>query len=200
MKIAVFGGVGSGKSTVLQILRERYHAKIYEADKMAHVLYRKNAPGYKAILRICGRSVLDENREIDRKKLAVLVYGSEEIRTQVNAAIHAMVWKKARILTTAWEKAHPGRIAVVEAALLPKEGFDFFDSVWYIDTDPPVRRQRLKDSRGYTDERISEIMAAQPSEEEYRRVCDVVIDNSGSLEELAEEIHETIKHCQRKQR
>ena len=200
MKIAIFGGVGSGKSTVLNILKAKYKAKVYEADKLAHVLYRKNQPGYKAIKRICGWSVFDEDREIDRRKLAALLFSDDEKLAQVNHTIHAMVWAKTRELMDAYEKQHPGSLVIVEAALLPERSLEYFDCIWYVYTDKNVRIERLKRDRGYSDEKIASIMAAQPSEEEYRAAADHVIDNSLDIKLLEANIDEVVNDCQRKQR
>ena len=201
MKVAIFGGVGSGKSTVLNILKSKYKAKVYEADKLAHGLYRRNQPGYKAIKRICGKSVFDDEREIDRKKLAELLFSDDEKLAQVNHAIHAMVWAKTRELMDAYDKQHPGRLVIVEAALLPeKRSLEYFDRIWYVYTDKDVRIERLKRDRGYSDEKIAAVMAAQPSEEEYRAAADHVIDNSMDIKLLEANIDEVVNDCQRKQR
>ena len=201
MKIAVFGGVGSGKSTVLNILKNRYKAKVYEADKLVHVLYRKNAPGYKAIKRICGKSVLDEERQIDRKKLAALLFSDSEMLAQVNRTIHAMAWAKTRELMDAYERSHPDALVIIEAALLPEQTtLEYFDSIWYVYADKNIRIERLRRDRGYSDEKTAAVMASQPTEEEYRAAADYVIDNSRDIKLLEADIDEVVNDCQRKQR
>ena len=202
MKIAIFGGVGSGKSTVLNILRSRYKARVYEADKIAHILYRKGQPGYKAIRRICKRDALDEKGQISREKLAGLLFSDRDKLDQVNRAVHAMVWARVTELMNACEKRRPGDMVAVEAALLPESEklLEYFDGIWYVYTDKNIRIERLKRDRGYSDEKIAAIMAAQPSEEEYRAAADVVIDNSRDIELLEADIDEAVNYCQRKQR
>ena len=202
MKIAIFGGVGSGKSTVLDILRSRYRARVYEADELAHVLYRKGQPGYKAIRRICGRAALDEHGEIDRRKLAKLLFADADMLRKVDNAVHAMVWTKTIELMDANEKRHPGGMTVVEAALLPenKALLEYFDNIWYVYTDKKVRTERLMRDRGYSKEKIAAVMAAQPTDEEYREAADIVIDNSRDIELLEADIDEAVNHCQRQQR
>ena len=77
----------------------------------------------------------------------------------------------------------------MEAALLLEDNYDLIcDEVWYIFTTEEVRRKRLKESRGYTDEYISNIIKKQLSEEVFREKCQVVIDNSGSVEETRDQI------------
>ncbi len=202
MKIAIFGGVGSGKSTVLDILRNKYRARVYEADELAHVLYRRGQPGYKAIRRICGKDALDARGEIDRGRLAELLFADADMLKRVNRAIHAMVWAKTIELMDANEKRHPGGLTVIEAALLPEneELLEYFDSIWYVYTDKKVRTERLMRDRGYSSEKVAAVMAAQPTDEQYRRAADIVIDNSRDIGLLEADIDEAVNHCQRQQR
>ena len=82
----------------------------------------------------------------------------------------------------------------IEAALLIECGYeDKVDELWYIYADREVRARRLKAARGYSDEKIQEIMDSQLSEEEFRRHCQVVIDNSGSLQDAYRQIDEILK-------
>ena len=77
----------------------------------------------------------------------------------------------------------------IEAALLIECGYlNIVDEMWYIYAREDIRRKRLKESRNYTDEKINAIMDSQLKEEEFRKYCKVVIDNSGSLEDSYEQI------------
>ena len=192
MVIGVFGGAGSGKSAVLRILKNKYKAYVLEADKIAHSLYRKHQPGYEAVKRICGKGILDENREIDRKKLGAILFSDRKKMEEVNAAIHPMVDHKTRMLSENYFARKKRGILVYEAALLPGS-YDFFDSVWYVYTSEPVRRQRLKETRGYSDEKIDSVLMNQPSEQEFFDAADIVIDNNKSREELEKEIAAAMK-------
>ena len=72
--IGITGGVGSGKSAVLKLLEEEYHAVVVQLDEVAKALQRKGTPCWKAIVEAFGREILDENEELDRKKLAQIVF------------------------------------------------------------------------------------------------------------------------------
>ena len=76
--IGITGGVGSGKSAVLKLLEEEYHAVVVQLDEVAKALQRKGTPCWKAIVEVFGREILDENEELDRKKLAQIVFQSSE--------------------------------------------------------------------------------------------------------------------------
>ena len=87
------------------------------------------------------------------------------------------------------------QILVIEAALLIEEHYDeICDELWYIYTDEKNRRLRLKESRGYSDEKIDNILASQLSEVEYRAHCSVVIDNNGDITKTYEQIEAQLRN------
>ena len=86
--IGITGGVGSGKSAVLKLLEEEYHAVVVQLDEVAKALQRKGTPCWKAIVEAFGREILDENEELDRKKLAQIVFQSSEKLEQLNGIVH----------------------------------------------------------------------------------------------------------------
>ena len=85
------------------------------------------------------------------------------------------------------------KLYIVEAALLPEVGKELCDELWYIYTKEPVRRERLKASRHYSDEKITQMIQSQLAEEAFRRACDVEIDNSGDLESTKKQIRRKIE-------
>lgn len=89
--IGITGGVGSGKSAVLKLLEEEYHAVVVQLDEVAKALQRKGTPCWKAIVEAFGREILDENEELDRKKLAQIVFQSSEKLEQLNGIVHPAV-------------------------------------------------------------------------------------------------------------
>lgn len=148
-----------------------------------------------------GKAVLlDENGEISRGEMAARIFVHKELLSKVNALIHPAV-KEYILEAIAQEKkkeAEGAEDAVsfffLEAALLIECGYrSLVDEMWYIYCDLSVRRKRLKESRGYSDEKIDGILASQLSEEEFRAGSDVVIDNSGSLEEAYAQIREVLR-------
>lgn len=191
--IGVTGGVGAGKSTILDYLESQYHAYILKSDDAARAI---EAPGgaihdeLEAILEeyptdtpVCNPDGSFNNREIARR-----MFGNEELLLRVNSLVHPAV--RTYIEQDIEDQRSRGReYYVLEAALLIECGYnEIVDSMWYIYTDENVRRQRLKDSRGYTDEKIDQIMASQLSDAQFREGSDVVIDNSGTPEETYPQI------------
>ena len=86
------------------------------------------------------------------------------------------------------------KLFVIEAALLIEDDYDeICDELWYIYTSEPIRRQRLKESREYSDEKIDAIMASQLSEESFRKVCKIVIENNDVFEETCKRLDDAIE-------
>ena len=182
MVIGIFGGIGSGKSLVLDILKNDYAAYVIEADKKAHELYEIGEDTYKKLLELCSQKILNPDKSINRKVLADLLYNDKELLAKVNSIVHPGVWE--RIEKEALEKQKEFSYVVVEAAILPDKKYDIYDETWYIYSDETTRRKRLKESRAYSDKQIDIIIEKQASEEEYCRFADRVIENNSSPEQL----------------
>ena len=197
MFIGVTGGVGAGKSTILQILEDKYNAHIIMADDVARELMIKGKASYRAIVKEFGDDILREDGEIDRQKLAEIVFQDEEKLNKLNSIVHPLVRKAIVKEQKQVNKKDPERLVVLEAALLIEAGYkEILDELWGVIVQKEIRIQRLMDSRGYTREKSESIIANQLSDEEFREHCDFIIDNSGTLEDTAEQIR---KHFERDQ-
>ena len=139
MVIGIFGGIGSGKSLVLDILKNDYAAYVIEADKKAHELYEIGEDTYKELVELCSNKILDSNKSINRKVLADLLYNDKELLAKVNSIVHPRVWE--RIEKEALEKQKEFSYVVVEAAILPDKKYDIYDETWYIYSDEATRRK-----------------------------------------------------------
>ena len=191
--IGITGGVGAGKSEILKYLKEKYGAIVVEADKVGHLLMEPGGACYYTIVEKFGSSVLNGDQTINRSKLAKIVFASEALLGELNKIIHPRV-KSYIVSEIAKERAyHRTKYFVVEAALLLEDHYDVIcDELWYIHTDEKVRAARLKESRGYDDEKIASICANQKSPEEFRSACQVEIDNSGNLADTCRQIDEQL--------
>lgn len=182
--IGITGGVGSGKSQVLSFIEEHYLCRIYLADEVAHIVQQKGQICYEEIVQLLGRDILGADGEIDRKKMAAKIFSDEALLEKVNEIVHPRVEEFIRGKIDEAEEEGDVELFFIEAALLIEVGYSHIvNEMWYIYTREDVRRSRLKESRGYSDEKISQIMSNQLSEEEFRKHCDFVIDNSGTLED-----------------
>ncbi len=190
--LGITGGVGCGKSKVLTYLAEHYNAHICQLDEVAKELQKKGTSCYDKIIEEFGEKILRTDGELDRYKLGEIVFSHKEKRLKLNEIVHPEVknWVKNDIFQK--EKANIP-FYVIEAALLPEAGYeDICNEFWYIYTQESIRRKRLKESRGYSDEKITNMIASQASEEVYKKTCHVVIDNSGSFEDTMKQIGEML--------
>lgn len=203
--IGVTGGVGSGKTELLHYIEKNYRCRILLADEASHEVMQKGGRIYEPLVALLGSSVLDSSGEINRKEMAARIFSQEELLGRVNALIHPAVREYIlEAVAEEREKAAAGAEDAVdyfflEAALLIECGYrSVVDEMWYIYCDLAVRRERLKKSRGYSDGKIDSILSSQLTEAEFRSGSDVVIDNSGNLEDAYRQIREALASGERK--
>ena len=191
--IGITGGVGSGKSRVLSYLEEKHHAVICQADHVAWELQKPDQECYLEIVEHFGTSILNEDKTINRKVLGQIVFGNDAQLQVLNAIMHPAV--KCEIQKRiSEEKANGRKLFFMEAALLIEEHYDeICDELWYIYTSEQIRRQRLKESRQYSDEKIDAIMATQLSEEMFQKACKIVIENNSTFEETGAKLDDAIE-------
>ena len=187
--IGITGGVGAGKSLVLNYLQNHYNARVYLADDIANDLKLPGQSCYDKIIELLGRNIIDSEGLIDKNKMAEKIFSHKELLDEVNRIIHPAV--KEYVLSQIELERKKGEIDyfILEAALLIEEGYDrILDELWYIYADTSVRSRRLKETRNYTRDKIDHIMASQLSETEFRKHCKVVINNNSDEETLYSQI------------
>ena len=192
MVIGVTGGVGTGKSTILQILKEKYNAVIIIADDIARDLMMPHEASYEAAVRYFGKDILTDGpgSPIDRAHLAQIVFHDPEKLEALNNMTHPLVKTKIRSLIDAYQSEGRGLI-VLETAILIRAGYlDIVDELWVICADYETRVQRLMASRGYTREKTDSIIRSQMSDEEMTQYAALVIDNSRSIDFTEEQIRQ----------
>ena len=191
MTIGITGGVGAGKSQVLTYIEENYNCKVIRADEVAHLLEEPGHKCYERIVAFLGTDILQEDKTIDKRKMAAAIFTDEKKLIAINEILHPEV--KTYILEQIQQESEKQEIdfLIVEAALLIEEHYDeILDEIWYIHADTEVRSKRLKESRQYSAEKIADIMGKQLSEEEFRKHCSVVIVNNGDLAVTYKQIDE----------
>ena len=188
--IGITGGVGAGKSAVLDYMATKPGVRVMLADEIAHELMEPGPDCYAQISQAFPEhDIYKEDGHFDRIKLAKVIFSDGNRRARMNGIVHPAV--KAYVIAEAKRERQEGKLAllVLEAALLIEEHYDeICDELWYIYTTEENRRARLKASRGYSDAHVDRIFASQLSEEDYRRHCSVVIDNNEGFEEMQRQI------------
>ena len=196
--IGITGGVGAGKSRVLAYLQEHYNCRIMMTDQTAKDLQLPGGACYGPVLEILseadtGRELLEQDGTINKEEMASRIFADPDLLRRINALIHPAVTQA--VMDAIAQEREAGRIDYffLEAALLIETGFtEVVDSMWYIYADEAVRRQRLRETRGYDDAKTDRIMASQLSDALFRENCDTVIDNSGDFSDTAWRIDQAI--------
>ena len=188
--IGITGGVGAGKSKILDYLAGKPNVRVMLADEIAHDLMEPGTDCYERLReRFGNEDIYCEDGHFDRLKLASVIFSDEDKREQLNAIVHPAV--KEYVKQQLFEERRQGQLQllVLEAALLIEEHYDeICDELWYIYTREEIREARLMESRGYSREKVQQIFSSQLKEAEYRKHCSVVIDNNEGLEEMHRQI------------
>lgn len=186
--IGLTGGVGTGKSTVAEMLRE-LGATVIDADEAAHAVYAPGTAGFDAVVAEFGPDFVHEGA-IDRQRLGALVFNDADARGRLNAIVHPLVrdWMAARTV----EAAERGdEIVIQDVPLLYENELErLFSSVLLVYASADTQLERLVRSRGVPPDRARAMIAAQMPIEEKRRRAHHVVDNSGTLEQTRAQVEE----------
>ncbi|HID61538.1 MAG TPA: dephospho-CoA kinase [Anaerolineae bacterium] len=182
--IGLTGNIATGKSTVLRILK-RLGARGIDADALVHQLMAKGTPVWQAILDEFGEGILGPEGEIDREKLGAIVFAKAEALKRLEAIVHPAV--TARVDELIRQATEP--VVVVEAIKLIEAGWHrTCDALWVVTCPREQQLERLMRTRKLSREEALLRIEAQPPQEDKVALADVVIDNSGSLQEMREQV------------
>jgi dephospho-CoA kinase len=178
------GGIGSGKSTVSRLLAER-GAVIVDADQIAREVVEPGTPGLAAVVDAFGQDVLAADGSLNRPALAAIVFADPEARGRLDGIVHPLVRARAGEVEA---QAAPDAVVVHDIPLLVETGqAGSYDLVLVVEADPEIRVRRLV-GRGLSEDDARARIAAQATDEQRRAVADVVLDNSGTPEQLADQV------------
>ena len=186
--IGITGGIGTGKSKVLAYLEEEHHATVRQLDQVANVLQKKGTSCYLETVEAFGAEILLADGELNRAKVAQIIFANPTKRQMLNQIIHPKVkaWIREDIEK---EKACGTLLYVIEAALLIEDNYkEICDEIWFIYSEKSVRMKRLEESRSYSKDQIEQIINAQMTDEGFRENADRVIDNSGEFQNTTKQI------------
>lgn len=192
--IGITGGVGSGKSEVLRLLEEKFNCGVIRTDDVARSLCEPGEKSYEMIVKAFGKEILDSEGRLDRPKIAAIVFSDEEKRLLLNECTHPQVFDWVREKVRVWRTESQLSMIAVEAALMDElKAIGVCESYWYVHVKPEIRRERLRISRGYSEEKMDAIFASQLPEEIFLNGCDVVIDNNSDLESVEKQLETLCK-------
>ena len=196
MIIGITGSSGAGKSTVCEILEEEYQIKVLNADKMAKQLSKKGNEYLTDIITLFGKEILQENGELDRPKLANIIYNNEEKRRKLNECtfrhIHVALQEEIKKIYTNNQKS----IIAIDAPLLFEAKLeDICDLVIaVIAKDEELQIERIIQRDHITREQATRRLQAQMPDEFYTSKSQYVIVNDGKIEDIEEQIKEVLEN------
>ena len=177
--IGLTGNIATGKSVVSKML-ERLGAKAINADALAHEVMEKGTPVWQAVVQEFGEGILCNDGSINRKKLGGIVFADEAALRRLEAIVHPSVIARTEELIESSQES----VVVVEAIKLIEAGMDrTCAALWVVTCGKEQQLVRLVEQRGLTEKEARQRIEAQPPQEAKLALADVVIDNSGNLDE-----------------
>lgn len=190
--IGLVGGIGSGKSYVARCL-QNYGGYVVEADRLGHEALRQ--PDIRAaVVQRWGQDMLDASGDIDRSRLAAIVFRDPQQRRALEALVHPYISQRMQE-EIAQAQADPAvRFVVVDAALLLETGWhQLCDHVIFVDAPDELRLARTQQSRGWTAAEWQARESAQWPVAEKRRLADAVVENCGDTAQLCRQLETLLR-------
>lgn len=181
--IGITGGVGSGKSHVLNYLEKHCNCRVVLADNIANKVKEPGQKCYAQVVNLLGNDILNEDKTIHKNKMAEKIFSDVSLLEKINKIIHPAVQEYILEEIEKERKNRKTDVFFLEAALLIESGYlQYLNELWYIYCSKNERIERLKKSRQYSDDKIQQIMKCQLSEKDYMKYADVILDNSYPFE------------------
>lgn len=191
MIIGLTGGIASGKSTVVEMIKDAGY-KVIDADQLVHDLQAKGGRLYQALLDWLGEAILLSDGELNRPKLGQLIFSSEEMRHQ-SAEIQGKIIRE-ELAAKRDCLAKEEDVFFMDIPLLIENDYqDWFDRIWLVVVSPEVQRQRLMKRNHLSAEEADMRIASQMPLSEKMPYASLVIDNNGSIDDLKEKVKSAIK-------
>jgi dephospho-CoA kinase len=191
LRIGLTGGIGAGKSAVARLLAA-HGAVVVDADAIAREVVEPGSRGLEAVLAEFGPEVRRPDGRLDRGRLASVVFADDDARRRLNAIVHPLVAERTQQLEQqAAATVGPAGIVVHDVPLLAENQLQRnYDTVIVVDAPDEIRLQRLTEDRGLTPGHARERMAAQAGRDQRLAIADIVVDNSGTLDDLDDQVAE----------
>lgn len=189
--LGVTGGIAAGKSTVAGML-EAMGARIIDFDVLSRGVMKPGWPAYQDIVSFFGKQVLAADKTLDRKKLKEIVFQDMKKLRKLESFTHLRIWKEFLLQIEGYaQEKEPLIIEVVVSLLIETNMQSMFDHLLLVSVPEEVQLKRLIERDGSSEELARNIIRSQMSVEEKKGYCDLIVDNSGSLEHTREQVEKT---------
>jgi dephospho-CoA kinase len=182
LRVGLTGSIAVGKTFVCDVFRE-LGCHVLDADKTARDVVRKGTPGLAKIVSEFGEDILTAAGELDRPKMASIVFADEKMRLLLNSIVHPLVFESQNKWLADREAEDPDGIAIVDAALMIESGgYRRFDKLIVVWCEPDIQFERLIKRDGLSEADARKRIASQMPQDEKKRYADHLIDTSGGFE------------------
>lgn len=189
--IGITGGIASGKSTVVAEIRKHGY-QVIDADQVVHELQAKGGKLYQALCNWLGTDILQENGELDRKKLGQLIFSSKDMLEKSSRLQNGII--REELARRRDELAKTQKVFFMDIPLLIEHDYmEWFDDIWLVHLDEKTQLERLVMRNHFSKEEAIKRMASQMSTEAKKPYADKLLDNSGDLTELKAQIHQLLQ-------
>ena len=186
--IGVTGGIGSGKSTVSRALRD-LGAAVVDADVIARSVTSSSGKAYDELVDYFGKGIVGDSGEIDRSKLAQIVFTDKVKLDKLNDITHKYVAQKLYDTVETLKNTGKWDVVVIDAPIPVEKGFlDLVDEIWVVTAERETRIKRVMERSGFTYEEICSRIDSQLRDDEYLKIADEVLNNNECIEELEQAV------------
>lgn len=176
--IGITGGIGSGKSFVINLIENNFNVKSINTDNIAKKLMEPDNICYNLIVEYFGTEILNDNMTINRKKLGEIVFNNPDKLIQLNSLTHPYVLKYIKQLIEIY-KLNKEKFVIIESALLfDTDLHKLCTETWYVYSDIDIRIERLVNNRGYSKEEARSVIKNQKNEEFYKSKSSLLFKNT----------------------
>ncbi|MCO4532797.1 dephospho-CoA kinase [Streptococcus infantarius subsp. infantarius] len=189
--IGITGGIASGKSTVVAEIRKHGY-QVIDADQVVHELQAKGGKLYQALCNWLGTDILQENGELDRKKLGQLIFSSKDMLEKSSRLQNGII--REELARRRDELAKTQKVFFMDIPLLIEHDYmEWFDDIWLVHLDEKTQLERLVMRNHFSKEEAKKRMTSQMSTEAKKPYADKLLDNSGDLTELKAQINQLLQ-------
>ncbi|MZQ76041.1 MAG: dephospho-CoA kinase [Peptoclostridium sp.] len=190
--IGLTGSMGTGKTTVSDIFKRR-GIKVIDADEISREITRRGSPMLGVLAERFGSEIIKSDGSLDRKKLASIVFASNEKLCELNDIMHPRIINDIKERIAEFDKAGE-KLLVLDAPLLLETGLDkLVDLVLLVTCDSNVQIERIMERDDMTRTEAESRLAHQMCQEDKKRLADFILDNSGTVDELEAKVDDFLE-------